>query len=68
MLRDVVWTLIVVWLVYKISYWFRSLNQKKTAQQASRPFNQQNEPSSKKAGKEQPYDNVGEYVDFEELK
>lgn len=62
MLRDVIWTLIVVWLVYKITGWFRT----STAQQKTNSNTHRQSPPH--SGAKNRFDNEGEYVDFEEMK
>lgn len=76
-MRDVIWTVILIWLVYKIVDVFKGLSSKKdpgkvysegsgqTAYSNSKPGSHDND--IKKAVKNH-LNNEGEYVDFEEVK
>lgn len=74
-MRDVVWTLIVIWLVYRLIDIFKRNSNKKSANTIqSNPSSDlhQNESTSqeseiKKALKKQ-LNKEGEYIDFEEIK
>ena len=75
-MRDIIWTLIVVWLVYKLVDIFKSSPKKSYANNSSNPnTNYQSQDrtnfSSKKDTKEaiqKSADKEGDYVDFEEIK
>lgn len=79
-MRDIIWTIIVIWLIYKVVDLFRSAGQKKTyAYQQNQQNRQQstyqnnstnNAPPKKdlKSALRKSVDKDGEYVDFEELK
>lgn len=76
-MRDIIWTLIVVWLIYKLVDIFRGSTKKSFANNSSNQ-NMQNEQttttanfSTKKDHKEviqKSADKEGDYVDFEEIK
>ncbi|MBL7911470.1 MAG: DUF4834 family protein [Bacteroidia bacterium] len=76
-MRDIIWTLIVVWLIYKLVDIFRGSTKKSFANNSSNQ-NMQNEQTSttanfsaKKDHKEviqKSADKEGDYVDFEEIK
>lgn len=63
MLRDLIWTLIVIWLVYKITGWFRASSAKKQTNSGPQMHSQNTAPPNKNR-----FDQEGEYVDFEEMK
>lgn len=76
-MRDIIWTVILIWLVYKIASIFR-LNTSRTAPGGSSHTEQtsrntashsavRNDEEIKKAVKNH-LNKEGEYVDFEELK
>ena len=72
-MRDIVWTIIVIWLIWKIYDTFRSMPKSKTQTQG---FN--SKTSYQKEGEVKIEKNVnlkshfnpndGEYVDYEEVK
>jgi uncharacterized protein DUF4834 len=77
-MRDIIWTLILVWLVYKVVDIFRLSTSKRAAGNADRYSQSQqntaethtaprNEKDIKGAVKKH-LNNEGEYVDFEEIK
>lgn len=76
-MRDIIWTLIVVWLIYKLVDIFRGSTKKSFANNSGNQ-NAQNDQhttttnfSAKKDPKEviqKSADKEGEYVDFEEIK
>lgn len=70
-MRDIIWTLIVVWLVYKLVEIFKTSANKKTAN--DNPTNTMDAPT--RAPKKDLHSAIqkhmnqeGEYVDFEEIK
>lgn len=72
-MRDIIWTVIVLWLAWKIVDAIKSVSQKKTQAQASNSQNNRREGEVKinNIGAQQkshfkPED--GEYVDYEEIK
>ncbi|MBA3680458.1 MAG: DUF4834 family protein [Bacteroidetes bacterium] len=77
MLRDVIWTLIIIWLIYKLVNIFKGSSKKSFAEN-SNPQQGQNQQdhsnhsySAKKDTKEaiqKSADKEGDYVDFEEIK
>lgn len=77
-MRDVIWTLIIVWLVYRLVAMFKSASPKKVVfGQENHSFGSQNNSQAnthshsandiKKAVKKST-DKEGEYVDYEEIK
>jgi hypothetical protein len=63
-MRDLIWTIILIWLGYRIVSAFRNISQKK--QETLR----NNEPESGKREKqdyEKALNKEGDYVDFEDL-
>jgi hypothetical protein len=83
-MRDLIWTIIIIWVVFKLVSAFRSISVTKTRahsnQKAYNPFTQGQtkqkpegsvtvDPPNTKSGKTpKPNVNDGEYVDFEEIK
>jgi len=75
-MRDIIWTLIVVWFIYKIVDVFRSSTAKHTANNNPHSTHETNtnfhnnpkpEQDIKNAVKKH-LNNEGEYIDFEEVK
>ncbi len=71
-MRDIIWTLIVIWLLYKVVAMFRGNTSQKTQDssnhdQSHADFKGKNETDSKSAIKKH-LNNEGEYVDYEEIK
>ena len=74
-MRDVIWTIITIWLVYKLIDVFKTATAKKTyinSQQSTRsqatpPHNTAPKKDMKNAMR-QHLNKDGEYVDFEEIK
>lgn len=71
-MRDIFWTIVVIWLVYKLADIFRnSYSTKKenpqsgSAPDATHSYQQKQQPAS---GNTRAADREGEYVDFEEVK
>ncbi len=76
-MRDIIWTLIVVWLIYKLVDIFRGSTKKSFANNSNSQNTQSNQNntttnfSAKKDPKEviqKSADKEGDYVDFEEIK
>lgn len=71
-MRDIVWTLIVIWLIYKLVDVFKFLSAKKSYIQNS--SSQQNNTQTTTPKKDihraiqKHMNKEGEYVDFEEIK
>lgn len=78
MLRDVIWTIIIVWLIYKLVDIFKGSSKKSYAGNNSNTQNNQGQNynsntnySAKKDTKEaiqKSADKEGDYIDFEEIK
>lgn len=74
-MRDIVWTLIVIWLVYKVVAIFKGNSSQKSKLNNSN-FDQDTSFDNPKSSKEQKVNsavkkhlnNEGEYIDFEEMK
>jgi hypothetical protein len=74
-MRDIIWTLIIVWLVYRLVDVFRSIQAKRSATE-NRQFdhNQASAGTTStpkrdiKTAVQKHLNNEGEYVDFEEVK
>ena len=75
-MRDIIWTIIVLWIIWKIYDAFKVISKPKTQQQE---FNNQQQYNNRKEGevkieafetKNKPHfkDDDGEYVDYEEIK
>ncbi len=70
-MRDLIWTIIGVWFVYKIyteviqPLLFRQTTQQANTSQQSQAQSTTNPP---KEDKKQNLDGLGEYVDYEEIK
>jgi len=70
-MRDLIWTLIIIWVVYKIVDVFRGINQKKNlAYEQERSENVNSAASKKdlKSGMQKMAEKDGEYIDYEEVK
>lgn len=70
MFKDLIWTLIIVWLVYKLIDVFRASSSKKQtvySQTGSNSKSNQAKPNKHNAIKKGA-DKEGDYVDFEEIK
>ncbi len=70
-MRDLIWTVIVIWVVYKIVDVFRSINQKKNPAYQQERSQNANSPTPKKdlkSGIQKMAEKDGEYVDYEEVK
>ena len=75
-MRDVIWTIIAVWVVFQIYRAFKSTrinvfqnNQHNYNTQREGEVKIEKEPSSRHEGNKKPNsDKGGEYVDFEEIK
>ncbi len=70
-MRDVIWTVIVIWLIYKLVDFFKNSSAKKSYNYHSQTNTQTNNystPSNKKDAIRKGADNEGEYVDYEEIK
>jgi hypothetical protein len=71
-MRDIIWTIIVVWLIYKIADIFKSASSKKsfanTSQQAQSTAHHTVPEKDIKNAIKKHLNNEGEYVDFEEVK
>ena len=76
-LRDIIWTVIIIWVVWKIYDAFKNVSKPKTQTHGFNP--QQNNNDQKKEGevkvdhsapkqKSHFKPNDGEYVDYEEIK
>lgn len=72
-MRDIIWTLIIVWLIYKVIDIFRAIPAKKLSDRQDQDGNTSGHTFStperdlKSAAKKRA-NNEGEYVDFEEIK
>jgi hypothetical protein len=69
-MRDIIWTIIGVWFVYKIYTEVISplLNRQSASQPASGRQNTAASSDQKKDAKKQNLDGLGDYVDYEEIK
>jgi hypothetical protein len=69
-MRDLIWTIIGVWFVYKIYTEVISplLNRQSANTQSSYNQNTTANPTDKKDAKKQNLDGLGDYVDYEEIK
>jgi hypothetical protein len=78
-MRDVIWTLIVIWLIYKLVDIFKSSSKKSYVNNSSTQNNQTQSQqtsskttfSTKKDSKDviqKSADKEGDYIDFEEIK
>jgi len=75
-MRDVIWTIIIIWLVYKVIDLFKAVNVKRSyvntqQQEPHRPHNQAphstRSPQDVKSAMQKHLNNDGEYIDFEEI-
>lgn len=72
-MRDIIWTLIIIWLIYKVVEIFRSASTKRSAvNNAQGPgatdIHQSTPKRDIKKALKKHLNNEGEYVDFEEIK
>lgn len=70
-MRDIIWTLIIVWLIYKVIDIFRAIPAKKSSDQQDRNISGHTFSTTAKDPKsaaKKHANNAGEYVDFEEVK
>ncbi|MBA3663900.1 MAG: DUF4834 family protein [Bacteroidetes bacterium] len=74
-MRDVFWTIIVIWLIYQLVNIFKSAGKKKYAfhsnDEARSSSQTTSAPPTKKDVKtaiKKHADNEGEYIDYEEIK
>lgn len=73
-MRDIIWTIIVIWVVWKLVDAFRTISaSKKTSGSTvnSNGYNQQYNTSGSSASKPKKGElksDAGEYVDYEEVK
>ncbi len=70
-MRDLIWTIIGVWFMYKIYTEVISpfLNRNNNINQTKpNQYNQAAEPANQKEAKKQNLDGLGDYVDYEEIK
>lgn len=70
MFKDLIWTLIIVWLVYKLIDVFRASSSKKQTSYSTSGNTEKSHPSekSKNDAIKKGADKEGDYVDFEEIK
>ena len=77
-MRDIIWTIIIVWLIWKVVDAFKSLSKTKTTTQRVYTNQHHNSYTSRKEGevkinttdtKSKPHfkSGHGEYVDYEEI-
>jgi len=76
-MRDIIWTLIIIWLIYKLIDVFKAItvkksyvnNQHSTTQQQRASYTSNTSPKKDvKSAIQKHLNNDGEYVDFEEVK
>lgn len=74
-MRDVIWTIIVIWFVYKLVEVFRSFSAKKqeynaanTQANTKNSYSTANSDENIKDAVRKHLNKEGEYVDFEEVK
>ena len=70
-MRDVIWTVIIVWLVFKLFTFFKNNSQKKSIQSPQDNSQNVNSSASKKDVKsaiQKGAETEGEYIDYEEIK
>ena len=77
-MRDIIWTLIVVWLIYKVVDIFKNSSKRSFVNNSTTQNSAQNHQSesktnfaSKKDAKDviqKSTDKEGDYIDFEEIK
>ena len=67
-MRDVIWTIIIVWLVYRLVDFFRAAGRKETVSNSEpQRENAANQEQIRSAVKKSA-DREGDYIDFEEIK
>ena len=63
-MRDLIWTIILIWLAWQFVNIFRKSGQPQTSPIRQVPENDQDTTNSRK----KKYDTEGEYVEFEEIR
>lgn len=70
-MRDIIWTVIIVWLVYKFIEIFKAAGQKKRfvyQQRDAKTHTENNfQSQTRKTAPRKSADTEGEYVDYEEI-
>jgi hypothetical protein len=67
-MRDLIWTIILIWLAYRIFSAFQSFSTKKEKDTTvSNPANSGTRDEKIKSAAEKSLNTEGEYVDYEEL-
>lgn len=68
-MRDIIWTLILIWLVYKIVGIFRGIGARNnTTYQTQREQSSNHSADEIKSALKKHANNEGEYIDYEEIK
>jgi hypothetical protein len=67
-MRDIIWTIIIVWLVWKIIDTFQKISKRPTHSSKQQSFNGETTILDKNAQKPRFNPSDAEYVDYEEVK
>jgi hypothetical protein len=67
-MRDIIWTIIIVWLVWKIIDTFQKISKRPTDSYKQHSFNGETTILDKNAQKSRFNPGDAEYVDYEEVK
>ncbi len=71
-MRDIIWTIIVVWLILKVISIFKSFSnrtqQPSSSQEQQQNFNPDKSPKDLESAIRNRMNKEGEYVEFEEIK
>lgn len=72
-MRDIIWTLIILWLVFRLVAVFKNIAQKKSNHQFQNrnpepEFKTSNSQKDLKSALKKHLNSEGEYVDYEEVK
>jgi uncharacterized membrane-anchored protein YitT (DUF2179 family) len=68
--RDIIWTIIVIWVIWKIIDMVKSTSKNQKTNQASQPYRKEGEVKIENTTHQKTHfnDSDGEYVDYEEIK
>lgn len=68
-MRDIIWTIIIFWVIYKLSDLFRSMSKKSYVyQHKETPPKKEPVSDEARSALKKGADREGEYVDYEELR
>ncbi len=68
MLRWILWTLIIIWLLSKLKDWFGNSSQSQNTTHNNTSHSQNQSTTEQSDNSKKLKDNAGEYVDYEDMK